>query len=314
MGGYTIVLFCLFAACSTPDKPDPVDPAEADRALYAATSAHLVEGHVQGGGFVVSRRPGGEAVHLGEGLLWGGTALWAMSCDAGRAMSAALAAMVTAQGGALIRVDPLGEYEGGREVTVDGALGLYLGISRRVESCGEADMWREPLALHMAFLAAHENRLHPNVSGDGGTLWGGLKRVPEILAWRVGLRDSAPGIGGLETLLAGWVAGRHVGKQSCYPANLGLTALLTAETAGIAPSSDGRAAFCNASKGMSIPTLEHWCGRESIAGYASSYEVDLYEMRHQRGSWESPDGNGNTSPRLDLLVALVLLHGWEALQ
>lgn len=316
-----MLLHVLIGCARAEDPIEPIAPSDDVVAEYDQTVDHLLTSFVYGGFGVVSRTPAGEAEHLGEALIWGGTALWVLPCDKGQALSEALAKMILDQGGALIRVDPIGEYANGRQITLDGALGAFLGIARRVVGCGEAAAWREPIKALLAFQEANGDRLHPEASAK---LVGEFKYLRDLIAYETGVIADGPGdyrLRELEKIVGGWAGavqlahGSGQGSDACYRVNLGLTALLTAETFERKVSDIGRDQFCANTNVMDIPTVDHWCGRKSITEYLASYEVDLFEYRHQRcGAWESPDGKGNTSPRLDKLVAMVMAHGWLALQ
>jgi hypothetical protein len=319
-----LAIALLISSCSKAEEPfEPVSPTMDDRREYDQAVGRLVTGHVYGGFGVVSVKPDGTAEHEGEALIWGGTALWALPCDKGQEISRSMAQMVTDQGGAMIRVSPLGEYEGGREVTLDGALGLFLGVSRRIRDCGEADLWREPLRLILAFQEANGDRLHPNVPQDAAhMMFGEFKAVRDQVAYKAGL-GSEPAedrIKNVAQLVASWAAAvlaaheTGVGSDACYRVNLGLTSYLTLETSGRDVPGEARNQFCSLTKTMGIPTASHWCGEEPITSYLSSYVPDIWEFRHQRCSWESPDGKDNKSPELDRLVAMVMAFGWDALQ
>lgn len=309
------VVFSIAACAKAKDPIELVPPTPDDRVSYHAASEHLLNGHVYGGFGVVSLKPDGSPEHLGEALIWGGTALWVLGCDEGAALSAALARMVLDHEGAMIRVDPLGEYDDGRQVTLDGVLGAFLGIARRVMDCGEKELWRAPLSAMTAFQQANDDRLHPDTPAKG--MFAEFKYLRDLARWKAGgggePADNRQG--DLEKMVGGWAFAVQVARKACYPVNLGLTSLLTIETLGESVSGAGRDQFCANTTGMDIPSVDHYCGRKPISDYLDDYQVDEYEYRFQRcGTWESPDGDGNTSPQLDRLVGLVLKHGWSALQ
>lgn len=317
-----LLIFLAIVSCQKAKKPiEPSNPSEAALADYDQTVGALVTGFTQGGFGVVSRNASGDAEHLGEALIWGGTALWAIDCKRGAPISQAMAKMIMDHDGAMIRVEPLGEYEGGREITLDGAIGAFLGISRRVADCGEADLWHEPMAKMLAFQEANDGRLHPNTPPRG--LPGEFRYLRDLVAWSAGAADE-PGDHrkeDLEKIVGGWALAVRMahdsgkGSDACFRVNLGLDAILAIETHGKAISAIGRDEFCANTDRMDIPTVDHWCGRKSINGYLANYQPDLWEYRHQRcGAWESPDGAGNASPRLDKLMGFVMAHSWKALQ
>ncbi len=316
-----ICLLLMIGSCrKAPEKFEPTDPTAEVLADYHQVSQALVGGHTYGGFGIVSRDPDGKPVHLGEALIWGGTAMWALPCDDGRALSASLAAKIDELGGQLIRVDPLGEYENGGEITVDGEIGAMLGIARRITDCGEADLWRGPFAKMVAFQNSNGQLMNKHAPNR---LPVGFDFIRDAIGEKLGI-SSGPTRpqSDLEKIVGDWafaVKVAHVtkiGSDAAYRVNLGLDTLLTLEALGLEVSSAGRNQFCDSTdEGMDIPTVDHWCGRKPIGDYIVSYQKDLWEMRHQRaGGWELPDGHGNSSGSLDKLVAYVLDHGWHRLQ
>ncbi len=315
-----LVFFGLLVKCQKSKDPFPLlDALETDRLAFGVTSETLVSEFVEGGFGVVTRKPDGSSEHRGESLLWGGTSLWALSCEAGADISAAMAKMIEDQGGAMVRAEPIGEYENGRQVTLDGAIGALLGIARRVQDCGEVELWRRPMELMIAFQDANGGRLHPDVESR---LDDPFTYSRDMIAAVIGLRGPPPERmkRDLEKVAGGWpfaVQLAHMtgqGSDACYRVNLSLDTLLTIETLGEQVTSEGRNQFCANTTGMDIPTVDHYCGRKDIGDYIGSYDPSAWEMRHQRcGAWESPDGDGNRSHQLDKLVAYVMRHGWHQL-
>ena len=313
---YTILLF----GCSkAKDKfPDEI-PQDFYRIDYRATSQRLIEEHTYGGFGVVSRGPNGEPKHQGEALIWGGTALWALPCDMAQNISLEMARMVHRGEGAIVRVDPLGEYEGGREVSFDGFTGLILGISRRITDCGELDLWIDPFTKLLAYQKSYDNKMHPNVPQK---IFGEFVYIRDLIGSYLNIiqKPSDDRLIDLEKMIGGWafaVRTAHVtgkGSDACFRVNLGLSTFLAAETLGKSISQKGRDQFCESTKDMSIPSVDHWCGRENIKSYIDSYVEDQYEYRLQRCGYESQDGKDNKSPRLDKIVAYVLAYGWSNLQ
>lgn len=280
---------------------------------YRETSRYLVANHLLSGWGVVSLKPDGSPEHLGEALLWAGTALWALPCADGDGIELGVLAMIDRLDGALERVEPIGEYADGRQATLDGALGLFLGASRRVTSCGRADAWREPWGRMAAFQAAWNDRLNP---GSTNRLELDFPFVRDFVSWKLGVggEPADDRFAHLSSEIAGWAQGVALKRAAAFRVNLGLIAWQAIETAGgPRPSSNARAVFCQAGASMDIPTVDSYCGHSALETYLADYQPDQYEYRHQRAKWESPDGNGNRSPRLDRLVAEVMAYGWDSL-
>lgn len=320
-----LVAALAFGACRKANEPFELEtPSEADRDDYRSTTAHLLGGHVLGFG-VVSRLPNGGAEHLGESLKWAGNALYSIPCAAGDALEAQVVDMIKRRGGQLVRVEPLGEYEGGREVSVDALPSLYLGAARRVLTCGKGDVWRDAWVDMTAWELTNDDRMHEAVA----------QRIPDALAYvrdlvgeRLAVRHpgSRPdeldsGIAataqGTKAAYVAWKGGVPGAKPlACYRVNLALETAQALELLGAPISAGARARFCDAAPELDIPTVDHYCGIKNLAdAYLPSYEVDAWEYRHQRpATYETPHGNANTSLRLDKLMAYVQAYGFEELQ
>ncbi len=305
-----LALLGLLSACHAPKAPekDPV-PVSVEQSYVEAVN-RLERGFLQGG-WVVSRHPDGAPAHMGEGLIWSGLALAALPCDRGQEIEAALLGMLAARGGALVRIDPLGEYADGREVTLDGALGLYRGIAERVTRCGDGDRWANAVGLHRRFVSLSGGRLHPNTAQN---LLPQFDFLLDLLAFRLGQGESPNPERArfLEHQVALWAAGVKATQGACYRINLGLITLQTLEALGEPVSRAGRDEFCLATKGTGIPTVDEWCGRGGLKDWIASYRMNQWEYRFQRcGGWETPDGAGLATPGLDYLVAIRQAYNLE---
>lgn len=304
------ILFSFILACSKKVKDiPPEDPLPEHILLYNEASQRLVARFIENG-WVVSRNAEGGPEHVGEGLIWAGVALSTLSCEQGTALEDHLIKMIYDQGGALVRYEPLGEYEGGREVTLDGALGLYLGVAYRIAHCAESKLkWQVPIAFHFKFLEANDYHLHLNV---GAKLGRPFDYLLDLLRYRLRLLDRMPDVHRfslLEAALVAWSKGVTATKSACYRINLAWIALQTALELGVEQGETGKAAFCRATKNADIPIIDHYCGRTDIKSYIANFKYDEWEYRHQRcGGWESPDGQGLETPALDLLVALKMAY------
>ena len=310
MNGHAIIILALsLASCGKADdraEPDPATDRIAE--LHASASARLLKDFVQGDTWVVSRwDDSGAAERQGEGLLWSGVALSALTCEDGNGIEAGLIAAITAHGGALVRIEPLGEYEGGREVTWDGAVGLYRGIAARATFCpGSAERWAPVIALHVDYVDANGGQLNARAPA---TIPEPLRYVLDLLAWRLGVGNE-PNHGrlaALELAFAVQAAGVNATHAAAYRLNLALLSFQTVENLGISVSGGGRDRFCAASRGVDIPTMDEWCGRGGLASWIDGFQFNAWEFRHQRaGAWERPDGApGLSTPGLDILVAIV---------
>lgn len=319
-----IAMCVVLAACAKADpRPDPIPAPEEIVGLRDYAVMRLLKDFVNPYGFIVSRPRGWRDLpdgaldskgnpanedRRGEGLIWAGVALASLPCADGDWIEQKMVGHILGESGALIRIWPLGEYEYGREVTLDGALGLYLGVAHRITKCGKADVWRDAMEAHKDYREESQGGLHPN---SDARLDLGFDYPLELALHKLGLRSHPHRdvLHLLETTVSSWAWGVKRARAACYRVNLGLIALETVEALGGKISDRGRNAFCAATDGMDIPTVDHWCGRGDLAGWVHAFDFDVWEMRHQRcGAWETPDANGLETPGLDLLRAIALAY------
>lgn len=307
-----LLLSMFFPACAKP-REEPETPMLDHVALYGGLVTRLFENHMEGP-FVVSRwAESGEPEHQGEGLLWSGVALSSMRCEEGRQIEDGLIAMIEENDGFLIRFSPLGEYAGGREITWDGAVGLYHGIASRLDRCPDSpERWSPVWASHLAALERADGRLHPNTTVRVPPAHGALLGA---IGARLELADppSANAVRALGLVLAEWAAAVVVTKSPAYRLNLAMLTIEAMEWLGHSMEQT-RALFCTQTRGVRIPTVDAHCGRGSLRTWVEhEFDLNIWEFRHQRsGSWESPDGKpGLETPGLDGLVGLT--RGWEIL-
>lgn len=262
------------------------------------------------GPYVISRDEDGQPEHEGEGILWGGVARYALSCDIGVRIDDALIEMVTRRKGALVRFEPLGEYAHGREITWDGAVGFYLAVADSITRCGGAEKWREPFALHLKYLEDHYGELY---EGTGSTVPPGYDTIRVLIAFALGLRDAPTpdAVVALEAAVAGTLTTLASDtERPCYLANLAYLSMLTGELLGEVPSGPSREIMCKASEGFDMPTWDHFCGRRHMKHWLEDFKENEWEFRHQRcGSREKPDGQGFKTPAVDWLLGVVMAHG-----
>lgn len=300
-----LALLGLFSACAkVPDKPDLDDAPASVVEHYNGAVERLLSRHIENG-WVVSRAPDGSPAHVGEGLIWTGLLLAALPCDLGDTVEAHLIDAIERHDGALVRYEPLGEYEGGREVSADGALGLYRGIAHRTEVCGTGSAWTNALRLHQGYIKAHGGRLNANAEANLGV----FADVLRLVASRVpGSSDGGPSDQSLRSILqavTAWSAGVTATKAACFRIHLGWLALRTLETSGYSVSDGDRQRLCFATAKTDIPVLDHWCGRGDLKGWIEDFEFNRFEYAFQRcPRWEDPDGDGDETPGLDYLIGI----------
>lgn len=302
---HIIALLIMLTGCGVFGKRTPhpqVEPTPTAQERYAEAIDRLESGFVENG-FIVSRWDDGRPEHMGEAILWTGLAMAHMPCERGNRFERRLIEVMLDHGGGLVRFEPLGEYANGREITVDGALGLYYGVADRIARCNAADHWREPWRLHLAYLERHNGRLHVNAR-NYAVMPAEFTALRDAISHALGLRGKphTDRIRILESQVTAWASGVVAQKAPAYRLNLGRLALQGLERLGY--RIDG-SAFCAVSEPARIANIEHWCGREGLSEFIEDFKFDTWEYRFQRGAWEQPDGKaGLSTPGLDLIEAL----------
>jgi len=286
------ILLAAASGCGqASDKPAPTPPSDEQLAAFDAAADRALD-MSEPRGWIVSRWEDGRVEHTGDSLLWTGMAMGLLDCARGDEAEAALLDMLTSNGGRAYRHPS----EAAREPSLDGHLGLYWGIAQRVTRCPEtAERWAAALEIH-----------EPVNVGDAFDV------VRVALRSRLG-RGAAPSLrarDALGALVGGWAGVVRTKKAAAFRIHLGLLTLETLAAAGQPVSGSVRDAFCAASDGADMPTVDHYCGRGNLAAWVANFTYDAWEMRHQRaGAWEQPDGKpGLATPGVDLLVAYRALH------
>lgn len=287
------------------ERPVPEDVVQADIMMQE----RLFASHYQAP-FVVSRKPDGSSTHLGEGILWGGVAHYVVPCDRVFEMDTELMGLVERYSGGLVRYEPLGEYDGGREITWDGAVGFYLAVADSVTRCDGAGRWASAFAMHMQYLTENGGELY---RGSGAVIPPGFDTVRVLIASSLGLRNGPTddGKAALEAAIVGVVGSLAVRPdEPCYLANLAYLSMMTARMYGVEPSAAGREAICEASREFDMPTWDHYCGRRHMKDWLAGWKENEWEFRFQRcGSREKPDGQGYVTPGLDWLLGKIIAYG-----
>lgn len=259
-------------------------------------------------GQVVSR-VGDAPEHVGDSLIWTGVAIGALPCDAAAPLVARLTERLEANGGLLVRYEPLPEDKvGGGEITMDGETGLYFGLGRYVTRCGVPDRLAAAWRLRQDAQAAAGGRLHPNVTSimpDQFTF------TRDAVSYALGIRGepSVDRLYVLEQEIAAWMVATVRERAACYRLNLGYLHIAAVEAMGYRVSDVGRLTLCAATGSAGIATWDHWCGRGGLSEFVEAFEWNRFEFKHQRCAYEEPDGReGLETPALDLILALSILH------
>ncbi len=301
-----LILALSLFSCASPKPADKESPDAIVRGKYIEAITRLKSNHLENG-WVVSRTIEGDPEHQGEGLLWSGLWIAAAPCGEASETSIVLREMVMRHKGGLVRIEPLGEYEGGREITLDGALGLYRGIAEEIMRCGLKGDWYEPTLAHLNYVTQHSNKLNENAKAE---LIKEFTYILDLLAYRLSIRaePSTDRLRMLEAQVTSWAAAVTSTKAAAYRIHLGFIALETVERLG---KKVNWGAFCLASKGADIPIVDAKCGRGDLKAWIDAFQYNVWEERNQRsGNWERPDGNGLETPGLDLIRAIVAAYSF----
>lgn len=240
-------------------------------------------------GFVVTKKADGSFKNQGDSLIFTGLLLYGLDCARGNLILPAIIKMIKDRKGGAYRHPDLPD-----EINIDGLLGLYRGLAKRVTICG--DDLIGILQLHNAW-----------VDRNKGILPVGFDFVEKQLT---GQNPTASHQAEMEAAAVAWATGVVAQKAACYRIHLGLISMQTAEELGRKTSDEARTKFCFATKGIGMPTVENWCGRSDLSSFIDDFSYNTWQYRHQRcGTWESPDGDDDIQPGIDYLVAYSEMHG-----
>jgi hypothetical protein len=309
-GKWSIALLLLLFSCTHGNtKSKPEKPNDEIKAVYDIAVTRLLGNHLEDG-WVVSRYEDGRLEHVGDSLIWSGIALAALPCDKGDAIELALTDMILMNEGGLTRFEPLPEeYLNGREISFDGAVGLYYGFLHRLTHClGSRERLLPIIKSHLAYLRANSWLLNRNANA---TYTIGFSVLRDLLLHKAGLGEkpqpsefrTAEGLANI------WSSGVIEAGQPCFRVHLAFLHLLAFESTGDLLEG-ARDTFCYATEEADIPLIDHWCGRKEIRKWADTYIYNEWEYRQQRcGKYETPDGrHGLDTPGLDLAFALAYAY------
>ncbi len=225
-------------------------------------------------GFVVSLR-GGSACNKGDSLLFSGLSLYALDKEEGEPIAKAFEKMLTDLNGGTYRHPDLAE-----ETSLDGLIGMYRGIAKRIRHCDEEKRWLPLLKNHKPSLPREFDVVRSALMGESVNL------------------DT---IEDLVSNAANWTDRCRTSNLSAYRVHLYLLALQTLTELGIHAEIS---AFSKATDGLQMATVDHFCGRQGLLDFVAHFEYNKWQYKHQRCPlWEVPDGLGDEHPAIDYLVA-----------
>ncbi len=274
----TLALLALLVACNGAKKTEDDLPKDVPITYESAADRLLA---MADSGWVVSRYDGGAMEHVGDSLLFTGLALGVLDCRRGDTAEMALAAMFRQNGGQLWRHPSIPS-----EWSLDGAIAVYWGASKRMERCPESRvLWSELLQAHrdVVILPPFFNTMLDQVvsqasGGDG---------------------PSATRRGQLGAEVAAWALATVSQRQAGYRVHLGYLVL------DVVDAPYGKVAFCEAAKDAGMFLVEHFCGRPGLDTWINYFRYDRYEYALQRAAWETETiPQGLHTPGVDYLMAI----------
>ncbi len=269
----TLITALLLLGCGRMEKLTPkyTPPPQSD-AQYTETFIDLY-------GFIVSRDSAGNYEHTGDSLLWTGLALGLLPCDKyTQFIEVGLLQMLAKNGGHLVR-HPIDLSE-----SDDGKFGVYWGLKRYIHNCNTKVNWTALLQEHRTTVGAN---LHPMIDD-----------ILHDLGAKPALTDLTRGAVG--DVVTGWAVTDVATQAAAYRLHLGFLVLDQIGGAG------AKQKFCTAVKDANMELLNAYCGDPTdLAAFVTYFKHDEWEYKLQRSPvWESaPDGNGLSTPGLDLLMA-----------
>lgn len=266
-------ILMLLVACGK-EPPASVAPAS-DQGRFIAVEERAAA-MTSPAGWIACQNVDGTPGCLGDSLLFTGLAMGAADCEHGQLYQDAIASM-----GAVLSRHP--SLTG--QISLDGLLGFYWGVARRVRRC--PDQVESLRDLFQLSRVTSEAQLEP---------YFGV--VSTQVAADLGLGDPPAeddrGILGAE--VAAWSLATTSTHSAGYRIHLGMLAL------GLVSAPKGQAAFCASAGAAHIPLVEAFCGRDGLAEWLEAFQEDTWEYRHQRAAWESPDAAGRKTPGIDYLM------------
>ena len=277
MRSIAIICAILVAACAKA----PQTPATPPEVLTYDAVADRSLAYKDADGAVTS--PGRPDKGAGDRLIFTGLEAYGLDCARGDQPSAFLHSFVASPSGT--------------SVDLDGLLGFYRGVSKRMDAC--ADGWSDDLLRVRGYLEANDSFMPAP-----------FDFIAAAVESHAGLRSAptADAQAALEATVTAWVGADLAAKSACYRVNLALIALQTIESVGYPMSTAARTSFCAAALPSGIATIKEFCGEAGLSDYIANFQYNQWQYKHQRcTAWETPDGIDEAG--IDFLVAYRDLHG-----
>jgi hypothetical protein len=265
-------------------------------------------------GYVISKNAS-VPTHLGDSLLWTMIAAATIPCSDAEVLFNSVSQSVHANDGLVLRFDPLPEKLESNQTSRDMEVGFAFGMTFLYKNCPEMrSAIQATWSRHINFIFNENNSLAkegPRTKVEiTPTLRYLLLQVTQYLLGQSSgasvmdqfLLDSATNVAAI---------GRSIGrKEPCYPAHLTTLSFMILDAVGASVGESNKIIFCRSTQGQSLPLTDWYCQRPGAEGYLDGFQLNQYEYRHQRCSYEEPDGLGTfESPAIDFLIAYAALNG-----
>lgn len=307
-----ILFVLLLTACAShkrpPDEPSKMPPPEDLSHLRSKAREVMIrlKAYNIDSGYVISRTKDGQIEHKGDAVLWTGLAMAALSCDDAERLFTQVTGDILRRGGLIGRwaASPNNERPSSR----DQVRGAMIGLTDQAMRCGRDYIAGEAWRLHMQYVSDNNGGLFPGANPG--------YQVTEFFVWpwsMVGeFFDIAPHEGSKFVFEAGLSTTAQaivLQKSAAYPIHLATLDIILADRVGQPVSQLGYDAFCAASRGADLGLTEWLCRRKTAKEILEAWTPNAYEYQWQRAQWESPDGDGNTTPGVDFLLLYKLAGG-----
>lgn len=300
-----IITLALLASCAHPKKPEESVSSLPDKedlsallekrdAILERFKAFNVEA-----GYVVSRNPAGDIEHTGDSVLWTGLALTALPCEQGAAIYDQLRNDILRRGGLIARwaADPNPSHPSSR----DQVRGVMLALVSRAKRCGDIESAREVWRTHMRYVADNNGGLFPGAN-PGYQVTDAFMWPWSVVGEYLGIQPATGSKFVFEAAMSSTAAAILVQKSAGYPIHLATLDAILAYEVGKPISKLGYEALCAASSGADLGLTEWYCRRKTALELLTAWKQDEYEYRWQRAAWETPDGDGHTTPGVDFIL------------
>lgn len=299
-------LAIFLASCQTeivPFKPFIPPPEEIPESLEIVNQSllkALPRYHERGQ--IVSRLNGVPTL-VGDSLFFTGMAIAVVPCNSADVYYSALEKMIRLKS-TLYRFDPLPPEYIPYPVSYDGIAAVFYGFSKKFAECpNDHDRIRgivEPFRLYLK-----ENGIFYSPAAITAKYEFGLDYAPELLAFRLGLRDTEPHPdfkSKMEMAVNTWAFATVAKKKGCFRIHLSTLNLLSVHYLGVEPSRSAKDSYCEITKGIGFPLGDYLCQRMTAVDYLSTWIKDEWNYRLQRCKWERVDGFGQEHAGLDFLM------------